>query len=68
MKYLWLFLALFAVGSLAQASSLTGGVCNGWGLTILTGSSVCGSAPSPPTCSNSLDFTDACNSQYIPTL
>ena len=24
-----------------------------------------GRAPAPPTCSNSLDFTQACNSQYV---
>lgn len=26
-----------------------------------------GSAP-PPSCSNSLDFSDGCNSQYVPVL
>lgn len=24
--------------------------------------------PPPPACSNELDFTDACNSQYVPVL
>lgn len=63
-----LLLSLLALGGIAHAAGLTGYPCQGWGLTVIAGPSVCGSAPPPASCSNSLDFSDACNSQYIGAL
>jgi hypothetical protein len=31
-------------------------------------STTAGGAPTPPACSNALDFSVACNSQYIPVV
>lgn len=59
------FALLFGLGGLAHGAGLTGYACNGWGFTWLTGPSICGTAPPPASCSNSLDFSDACNSQYV---
>lgn len=50
MKWFWLTLAgILALTGIANASSLTGYACQGWGLTVLAGPYICGAAPDPPT-------------------
>jgi len=62
MKRLSILLAfLLALGGIARAAGLTGYACNGWGLTVLTGPSICGTAPSPPAgCTGAIDLSTGC--------
>lgn len=64
-RLLLLMVALLALGGLARASSLTGYACQGWGLTVLAGPSVCGTAPSPP--ASSILLIDTGNAMLIDT-
>ena len=50
------------VGGIGSGDNI-GGLGGGIGFGIISGT--VGSAPAPPVCSNQLDFTQACNSQYI---
>ncbi len=51
-KKIWVLIAiLFALTGAARATGLTGYACQGWGLTVLAGPSVCGAAPAPPAAS-----------------
>ena len=74
MRYVLLIaIDLLAVGTLALAQSgyvggigsgdNIGGLGGGIGFGIVAGT--VGAAPPPPTCSNSLNFSQACNSQYV---
>lgn len=62
MKRFIIFLAfLLALGGMARATGLTGYACQGWGLTILTGPAICGTAPSPPAgCDGTIDLSTGC--------
>jgi len=53
---IWRIALLFlALTSAAAAQTLLG----------VTSSPTGGGSPAPPTCSNKLDFSQACNSQYL---
>lgn len=56
-RLLLLMVALLALGGLARASSLTGYACQGWGLTVLAGPYICGTAP-PPSGTNDILLVD----------
>jgi len=62
MKRALLFLlAMLALGGAARAAGLTGYACQGWGLTVLTGPAICGTAPSPPAgCDGTIDLSTGC--------
>lgn len=52
---------LLALGGVARATGLTGYACQGWGMTVLTGPSICGTAPSPPAgCTGTIDLSTGC--------
>jgi hypothetical protein len=53
------------VGGLGAGDDI-GGIGGAIGFGIIAGT--VGSAPSPPSCTNSLDFSQACNSQYMPVM
>lgn len=46
-----LLVFLLALGGMARATGLTGYACQGWGMTVLAGPSICGTAPAPPAAS-----------------
>ena len=46
-RVLALLAIMLALGGVAHATGLTGYACQGWGLTVLAGPSVCGTAPAP---------------------
>lgn len=54
--------AFLALTGAARATGLTGYACQGWGLTVLVGPSICGTAPAPPS-SNFILLVD--NSSFI---
>lgn len=56
---------LLALGGMARATGLTGYACQGWGMTVLTGPSICGTAPSPP--ASSILLIDTGNAMLINT-
>lgn len=62
MKWTAIFLAgLLALSGAARATGLTGYACQGWGLTVLTGPAICGTAPSPPAgCTGTIDLSTGC--------
>jgi len=63
MKRALLFLlAMLALGGAARAAGLTGYACQGWGLTVLTGPAICGTAPAP---SGSNDILLVDGSSYL---
>lgn len=74
MRYiLALMFILTAVGIASASSDILGkiGRYSPYGFTgrmPITGGIGSGSGPPPPVCSDALDFSEACNSQYIPTL
>lgn len=55
---------LMAVGA-ARATGLTGYACQGWGMTVLTGPAICGTAPAPP--ASSVLLIDTGNAMLINT-
>jgi hypothetical protein len=57
-----LLAALIALTGAARATGLTGYACQGWGLTVLTGPAICGTAP-PPAGSNFILLVD--NTSFI---
>lgn len=60
-RSLLFLLVMLALGGAARAAGLTGYACQGWGLTVLAGPSVCGTAPSPPAgCDGSIDLSTGC--------
>lgn len=53
--------AFIALTGAARATGLTGYACQGWGLTVLAGPSICGTAPSPPAgCTGTIDLSTGC--------
>ena len=54
----WILLGiLLALTGVARATGLTGYACQGWGMTVLTGPAICGTAP-PPSGSNDILLVD----------
>lgn len=58
----WILLGvLIALSSVAQATGLTGYACQGWGMTVLTGPAICGTAPAPPVgCTGTINASEGC--------
>jgi hypothetical protein len=66
MRLLFVLLGAFiALAGTARATGLTGYACQGWGLTVLAGPSICGTAPSPP--ASSILLIDTGNAMLINT-
>lgn len=58
---------IFALTAIAAAQIMSGPMIpGGGGPMVPPGAS--GGTPPPPTCSNAMDFSQACNSQYIGAL
>lgn len=53
---------------IAVAGILIAAACGASAQLLLLGVGPGGSNGSPPSCSNALDFTDPCNSQYLGAL
>lgn len=61
MRLAILIAGLLAVASGASAAGLTGYACQGWGLTVIVGPAICGTAPSPPAgCDGTIDLSTGC--------
>jgi len=57
----WFLLALLCVASAVAFA-------DGFGADGFVQTTGGGAPPPPPTCTNALDFSKACNSQYIPVV